>query len=377
VASYGLGRLGRVDAALDAAARGYEAGQHLDEPDDWYPWFNLYARCEALALYGRFAEAETLAREQYDEGLREGSSEARAWFLWHRCRTTRERGNAHAAARDAREAITLLRRLGRIGFEHSLLSLLAQALALAGDHRQANHTLETIAALTVDDPRWSLTDYLGAQAWTAVAEGRISAAKDILFRAADTGERIGDNTGAAAALHDIARLGAPRQVADRLRGIVAKIDGDLAAARIAHVAALCETDAGRLGSVATAFTEIGAELLAAEAAADAALAARGHGNFAAADAALHRAATLAERCGGAITPALAPIASRERLTQAEYETAVLACNGHTSKQIASELQLSTRTIENRLARIYTKVGVHQRSELAIALGRTADSSTRL
>lgn len=89
VPSYGLGRLGRTADALAAADRGYAAGRRLTEPDDWYPWFNLYARSEALAHAGRFVEAEALARAEHRRGLQDRSSEARAWFLWRLWRPSR------------------------------------------------------------------------------------------------------------------------------------------------------------------------------------------------------------------------------------------------------------------------------------------------
>ncbi|SBW22977.1 LuxR family transcriptional regulator [Candidatus Protofrankia californiensis] len=146
VGAFGLGRLGRLREGLDVADRAHEAGVALTEPDDWYPWFNLHARCEVLVQAGRFADAERLAREQHQRGLDEGSSEARAWFLWNLSRTVRDRGNVRPAARDAREAVTLLHRLGLLGVQHTLLSLLAQEQALAGDAAAAGHTDRDIAA---------------------------------------------------------------------------------------------------------------------------------------------------------------------------------------------------------------------------------------
>jgi DNA-binding CsgD family transcriptional regulator len=61
---------------------------------------------------------------------------------------------------------------------------------------------------------------------------------------------------------------------------------------------------------------------------------------------------------------LAPIASREQLTPAERETALLAVSGRTNREIAEELHLSVRTVDNRLQRIYAKLGISRRSDLA-------------
>lgn len=208
VAAYGLGRLGRFAEAQEAAGRGFDAATQ-GEPGDWYPWFYLFTRCESLVHAGAFGEARELARAQYEQGLTDASSEARAYFLWNLARPVRECGHALTAAAQAREAITLLRRLGRVGFEHSLLSTLAIALALSGDYQEANLALVAAHSLQVEQPQWSATDHLAAQAWTSVAEGRLATARTTLMEAADTGERIGDLVGASAALHDVARLGSP------------------------------------------------------------------------------------------------------------------------------------------------------------------------
>ncbi len=197
-----------------------------------------------------------------------------------------------------------------------------------------------------------------------MAEGRIAQGRDLLARATQVGEQIGDHTGAAAALHDIGRLGTPRRVVDRLVALARELEGDLVAARAAHVVALAEEDPRALDAVATTFEHLDAELLAAEAAADAAVAWRRAGDVHRADAGLHRAAALAARCKGAVTPALAPIESRVRLTDAERETALLAAAGHTDRDIAAELQLSVRTVGNRLQRVYHKLGVSRRTDLA-------------
>jgi DNA-binding CsgD family transcriptional regulator len=363
VAAYGLGRLGRIAEAQEAAGRGYEAATQ-GEPGDWYPWFYLFTRCENLNHAGAFDAARELARAQYEQGLTDGSSEARAYFLWDLARPVRECGHALAAAAQAREAITLLRRLGRVGFEHSLLSTLAIATALSGDYQEANLALVAAHDLNVEQPKWSATDHLAAAAWTSVAEGRLASARTTLLEAAATGERIGDLVGAIAALHDVARLGAPREVADRLGDLVPAVEGDLAPARHAHVEALRVGDPQRLAAAADRFVELGANLLAAEAAADAAVAWRRAGNTGRSDQELHRAGALSASCPGARTPALSPIESREQLTGAERETALLAASGRTNREIAAELHLSVRTVDNRLQRVYGKLGISRRSDLA-------------
>jgi DNA-binding CsgD family transcriptional regulator len=84
-------------------------------------------------------------------------------------------------------------------------------------------------------------------------------------------------------------------------------------------------------------------------------------------AAERRAGKLAERCEGPATPALQAVRARARLTPSERETAVLAAGGRTNREIAELLFLSPRTVENRLQRVYEKLGISGRTELDEAL----------
>ena len=56
--------------------------------------------------------------------------------------------------------------------------------------------------------------------------------------------------------------------------------------------------------------------------------------------------------------------SRHQLTEAERRIAELVAQGHTNKQVAAALFLTQHSVETALTRIYRKLGVHTRSELA-------------
>jgi DNA-binding CsgD family transcriptional regulator len=133
------------------------------------------------------------------------------------------------------------------------------------------------------------------------------------------------------------------------------------------VTALAADDAADLELVSLEFEHMGAVLLAAEAAADAAVVRRRSGEPRQAAAVERRAAILAERAEDPITPALRALDVRARLTPAERDAALLAAAGHSNKDIARILALSVRTVENRLQHVYEKLGVSGRRELAIAL----------
>ncbi len=55
------------------------------------------------------------------------------------------------------------------------------------------------------------------------------------------------------------------------------------------------------------------------------------------------------------------------LTGRERQIARLAAAGVPSKEIADQLYLSSRTVDNHLMRVYAKLGVTGRAELAAAL----------
>ena len=70
-------------------------------------------------------------------------------------------------------------------------------------------------------------------------------------------------------------------------------------------------------------------------------------------------AELARISGRAATPGA--------LTPAEERVAALVAEGRTNREVAAALYLSDRTIEGHLARIFGKLGIRHRTELAGAL----------
>jgi len=170
-----------------------------------------------------------------------------------------------------------------------------------------------------------------------------------------------------ALLHSLARLGGAGQVADRLDKVAAAVEGELARARAAHVRALATGDPEGLEAAATTFERLGALLLAAEAAAHASVAWRRTGDPRRAVKAELRANTLAGSCDQPVTPALQAVRDRTRLTAAERTVAGMAAAGRSNKEIAAELELSVRTVENHLQRTYEKLGISSRAELQSGL----------
>ena len=108
-----------------------------------------------------------------------------------------------------------------------------------------------------------------------------------------------------------------------------------------------------------------ARLLAARA-----LVAAGHRR--AAEAALQGVNEDAERCGARRTERaaarelrrLGPAAPRGPLTERERDVAVLVAQGRSNRDVAATLYLSEKTVANTLTRVYAKLNVSSRSQLA-------------
>ena len=128
----------------------------------------------------------------------------------------------------------------------------------------------------------------------------------------------------------------------------------------------------QLGEVAERFAAIGAHLPAAEAAAQASAAFRNAMDRRNAQRWAARSAELVELLGPVDTPALHLGGESAELTSREREIAVLAARRIPSKEIAQRLSLSRRTVDNHLHRVYSKLGVMGRDELAEALGISPD-----
>jgi DNA-binding CsgD family transcriptional regulator len=139
------------------------------------------------------------------------------------------------------------------------------------------------------------------------------------------------------------------------------------AARAAYANAVAAKDSQALNEVSQAFEGLGALLYAAEASVEAAGILRCSGRPRDAMAGEHRAGQLLSRCEGATTPVVKAVTARARLTPGELDAAMQAAAGRSNKQIAAASYISVRTVESHLQRVYEKLGISSRGELADAL----------
>jgi len=362
-----LGSLGRLGEALAVADRGLavaEAG-----PGD-LPWgetqLNL-VRCQVLLGAGRLTEARAIAEAGYQAAVADGSSERTGGWAGFRGLVAKAEGRVATAEAWLREAVALLDEQDPYRFMRWCLAELASVAALAGDQEAAGGWLARADARAGEANRyfdpWVELD----KAWVAAAAGELTRAIDLATQAADMARASKQFTFEAVALYDVARLGAPIGVRQRLEELAGLQEGRLAALLASSAVALAADDGAALDRVGAAFQDLGALLLAAEVKATAARAHRAAGRDASANASQERAAALAAACQGARTPGLGTAMPVSVLTPREREVAMLAATQASSREIATRLHLSVRTVDNHLGRIYAKLGVSSRAQLATLL----------
>jgi DNA-binding CsgD family transcriptional regulator len=316
----------------------------------------------ALTLAGRLDEAAIAAQACYGEGVSQASRDGSAVGAVALGQVALYRGAVSTSMRWLREAAALFR--GPVGnnFLFWALGLLAHAAALAGELTFADTAMgEALGARTASlgmfDPQLGL-----ARAWLAAAKGQFSAAQARLARVADEAEESGQLAVAVVALHDLARLGSSKIAAPRLASLAALVEGPFAPGSTAHAEALVHGDAAGLDQAGGSFHGMGADLVAAEAAAGASRAHRAAGRKGSALASAAQARLYLEACPGARSPTFPPHEAPQ-LTPREREVARLAANGNSNTDIADRLVLSVRTVEGHLQRVYAKLGVADRHAL--------------
>jgi DNA-binding CsgD family transcriptional regulator len=269
-----------------------------------------------------------------------------------------------------RRAQAILDRAGAVPSDpmaSSADALAAMTAALTGRPDEAAGALALAESSMRRDRRTSNPIIDQARVWTLVALARPSDARRVAAQAIERSIQ-GLCWGTALDLtHDLARIGGPAEAMSLLVRIGDRVDGPLAATRRRHIEGLGGGDADRLEEASRAFEEIGAGLLAAEAAADAGRAARRAGEARRSARLLQRAATLASSCEGARTPALLMPEELAPLTSREREVAGLAATGLSSDRIAERLFISMRTVDNHMQHVYQKLGITSRGELSTAM----------
>jgi DNA-binding CsgD family transcriptional regulator len=330
----------------------------------------LLARLFAARVLGDTDEAEALGYACHQPAAEQGSLAGMAVFTASLGQIALDRGRLGTAARRLREADVLLGEYDTFGYRPWVLASLAMAHAQAGDAERARTAYDRARATTTQ-PRYFDSDLVLADAWCRAADGRIDDAAATAAEAAAQARRHGLAPFEAAALHTLVRFGRPQPAAERLGALAASTGSPLVSLYARHAAAATADDGDELDQVAAAFAGLGAHLLAAEASAQAGAAHQRAGRAALGRRSLARSHPPVDAGPAARTPALLQAAEAPGLTAREREVAALAGQGLTSKAIAERLVLSPRTVESHLYRIFAKLGVADRGELAAAISGSA------
>jgi DNA-binding NarL/FixJ family response regulator len=358
--------LGRCETGLAVARRGLADHTRLGQALAMiHPSAHLAIEVHALTEAGRLTEAAAAAERGRALAARDRSTIGRIWFAYHLGRTALLTGRPATAHRWYAEATTLCRDHDYPWPRRLLLSALATACAVRGDPAAARRALAE--ADTVGDIGYLCHEQELGRIWTAAADGDLTTARRLLCAAAQNAAASGHHSSEAWLWHDLVRLGDPDPARARLAELADQGESELVRSYAAHADAAATDDPDRLSATADHFERLGAHLYAAEAAFAAGRAYRRHGRPRHAARADHHAAALATNCEDARTAGLLQPSAEVPLTQRESEIATLAAGGATSKQIASILHLSARTVDNHLQRTYTKLGVTRRTQLATAL----------
>ncbi|MEU8613545.1 helix-turn-helix transcriptional regulator, partial [Actinoplanes sp. NPDC048791] len=240
----------------------------------------------------------------------------------------------------------------------------ANVAALRGESTIATESLATAEAAAGTAVSLYYPWQEQARAWTLVCQGEPAAAVRVVQRAVTRLRADRLHGQELLALYDLVRLGQPQLAAARLGELAPLVGGPATELVIRHAAAAAAESGEDLFAVAREFAVLGYQLFAVEAAAGAVRVFRTARDPRALAASTLMADVLS-RCGALRTPAL--LAVQPALTVRERQVAELAAEGVRSREIADRLYLSPRTVENHLQRVYTKLGVNGRLELAPAL----------
>jgi DNA-binding CsgD family transcriptional regulator/tetratricopeptide (TPR) repeat protein len=347
---------------VEAAERGPEPGRAR------------LALVVALCESGRLAEADEACDRLYHRSLRMHSRTGQAWVAMLRGRIELLTGQLGRAENAFAEGMAIAAQLGQLVLRRWCAAGIALAAAQRGDTARAGTAIDELDALPAMDLHLLISDELRARAWTARLRGQPVRALELLREAGERATAAGAGALAAAAWHDLARLGGT-DAAGPLLELATGSDNPLVAARAGAVAAMATHDPLALSSAGERFEAMGALLLAAETTAAAAAEYRRRQDGRAAERLAERAHGLMDRCDRPATPGLSLAGPVAELTSREREIATLAAQGSSNKEIADALTVSVRTVETHLQRVYTKLGVSSRNGLAAVLRSRVRKST--
>ncbi|MFC6236917.1 LuxR C-terminal-related transcriptional regulator [Longivirga aurantiaca] len=360
-------RTGEAEAAAESALAAWEAGIREDAPAGLlHPAGDLMVAALAHLELGRPEEARALAAKGRDVAIAQGVPFQAAWLAWAVATVDLVMGYAEDAEAAFRELAATAGRGGFAQVEHLAALGLTECRALTGDAAGAHAWFDRAEALPAAAPAFAPATVM-ARAWLASADGDTRQAAALLH---DAGLELAarDELREAAVLLDEAVMFGDRDAAEALLVVIDRVPTPVGRARRLRAQALLTGAPSDLLAAAEGFAGCGFVHSAATMAARAAQVLRADGDPRAAAAAEAQARAWADLSPGIQVEGLGSTAGAALLTPREREISSLVARGRSSKEVATDLVLSVRTIDNHLANVYAKLGIAGRAQLAPALG---------
>lgn len=313
--------------------------------------------------------------EEFDALARATDSLAGIWVSVHG-RDQVARGDVVGAVATLTDGVALLTAQDPGRFRPWAVATLAGAHGLAGDAAGAAAMLAELDRLAPPARSVFCADVAIGRAWAEYAAGGALPARTSLLVEYDELVDAGLLGVAATVWWEAFRLGAgSRELVARAAPLAGR-EGFVVHVVTEIVSWLrgCRADTAPLQRLAEACAARNRALWAAELAATAADAASGERARRCAEA---KAKAWLSQCPGARTPrvqALCGLPRHARLTEREDAIARLVVSGLSNPAVGAKLFVSRRTVESHLARIYRKLGISSRGELAEYVGSSGPSA---
>ncbi|QGV77298.1 LuxR family transcriptional regulator [Streptomyces ficellus] len=356
VALLSMGRPHDCLALVPQLSRAGEALQSVDVMD--YDALNL----RVLLSYARATSGETRrAESELREAIREAAA-ARNRTLANRAGVflarllfdqgkVAEANRLFAAACD--DDLLLVRQVAAGGALYTALHL--------GNEGLIDAAYQRLAVPSTEGPRRVEIDV--AHAMFEVHHGRVESAATILKDAARVASSAGAFGELADVVHTLTRIEYAQDAVEFLPAGGESVQGRVDRLRIDFALAAAKGDPRSVAEAAEGFEASSTPLYAAEAWAMAARLFRKKSESRLASAASRRCTQARKKYHGVPTYLLRVVDEVVPLSRREREIAMQAAAGRSNKEIAEQLVISVRTVDNHLYRIYRKLGVLNRRAL--------------
>lgn len=354
-----LGRRRGGPAGIDAAHRILQR-ERLDDAT----LGSTIAGLVTLMCAGRADEADACCESLLEEAIARGAPTWQALFLGIRSEIAVRRDDLQLAEAYAREALSILpSHSWGVAIGRPLASLIL-ALTFQGAYEDAAELLAVPMPNPMFDTRVGL-HYLYARGHYYLAAGRPSAALGNFRACADLMAKCGLDQPAVVPRVD-AREWRTRGIS--LSQVAETSDLDQRAKLLAHAVDVLRDSGDRL-PVAHALADLG-------------LMCQAMGEAERAQGLLRQALEMAEACHAGPRPRRLAAATLGEstdvcgLSDAERHVATLAAEGHTNREIARRLSITTSTVEQHLTRVYRKLKVTRRWDLPKRLSAVGAADLR-